>query len=396
MAAGSPTLFSTASGVIGLVAGPSRTAPASRVGLPVRRRTPPLPSFPTSTGSSPLRRSQPEESVSRSGLPSPACAGVLQPYLAAGFRSRVAPPPPFLTTLAACSSSDPVACFGHSRPWGSFPLLPRWLRPVRPGLAAGPSDHGGWAPEPLVPGSTPHRAPHGFLPPLPSAHRSEPPCTASSTAARTLPRSGRRSEFPASLPAGCPSARSAFCSVFRPPRRRVPPTAWTAALLPFPPKRSGPPARRLASRSPAPGSPLRWPKPTLRLPLPSTVRVRLRWSPASLRQRSVGDRAFPRRPLRVAPFQLPRRRRRGPSASAPFQGVPQLLSRPCPRFPASALGSHQGAGPRRPARVPGQRISRPPDRFRLPASPPPLRLVPPKSWGRARGRPPATRTRCNL
>jgi hypothetical protein len=45
----------------------------------------------------------------------------IPPCLVAGFHTRFGPPPPFLTTLTACSSSDPVECFVHSRPWGSVP-----------------------------------------------------------------------------------------------------------------------------------------------------------------------------------------------------------------------------------------------------------------------------------
>jgi hypothetical protein len=45
----------------------------------------------------------------------------IPPCLVAGFHPRFGPPPPFPTTLAACSSSNPVECFIHSRPWGSVP-----------------------------------------------------------------------------------------------------------------------------------------------------------------------------------------------------------------------------------------------------------------------------------
>jgi hypothetical protein len=43
------------------------------------------------------------------------------PCLDAGFHTRSVPPSPFLTTLTAYPSSDPVECFVHSRPWGSVP-----------------------------------------------------------------------------------------------------------------------------------------------------------------------------------------------------------------------------------------------------------------------------------
>lgn len=62
------------------------------------------------------------------------------PYLVAGFQSRCGPPAPFLTTLADCSSSGPVECFIHSRPWGSCPGSPmrspgrQARRPFFPGL----------------------------------------------------------------------------------------------------------------------------------------------------------------------------------------------------------------------------------------------------------------------
>jgi hypothetical protein len=54
---------------------------------------------------------------------------MVPPCLVAGFHTRFVPPPPFSTTLTACSSSDPVECFVHSRPWGSVPA-PRCLSPV--------------------------------------------------------------------------------------------------------------------------------------------------------------------------------------------------------------------------------------------------------------------------
>jgi hypothetical protein len=53
----------------------------------------------------------------------------IPPYLVAGFHTRFGPPPPFLTTMTACSSSDPVECFVHSRPWGSVPA-PWCIYPV--------------------------------------------------------------------------------------------------------------------------------------------------------------------------------------------------------------------------------------------------------------------------
>jgi hypothetical protein len=58
------------------------------------------------------------------GRPTSARAPVVPPHLVAGVQPRFGPPAPFLTTLAACSSSDPVTCFSHSHPWGSFPGSP--------------------------------------------------------------------------------------------------------------------------------------------------------------------------------------------------------------------------------------------------------------------------------
>jgi hypothetical protein len=67
-----------------------------------------------------------------SGRPTRAHTPVVPPYLVAGVQSRFGPPPPFPTTLTACSSSGPVECFVHSRPWGSSPGSPLHL----PGRAA--------------------------------------------------------------------------------------------------------------------------------------------------------------------------------------------------------------------------------------------------------------------
>jgi hypothetical protein len=78
---------------------------------------------------SPLRRSQSEESTSRLGFPALAFASSFRLSLVAGSHTRFGPPSPFSTTLTVCSSSDPVICFNHSRPWGSFSRLP--LRPPR-------------------------------------------------------------------------------------------------------------------------------------------------------------------------------------------------------------------------------------------------------------------------
>jgi hypothetical protein len=113
---------------------PSRTSSAFRSSVPGRCPT----TFPSVLsllpwGSSPLRRSQSGESTSRRALPGPACAGPFRVRLVAGFHPRFGPPPPFPTTLTVCSSPNPVVCFDHSRPWGSFSLLPcsRPAVPVR-------------------------------------------------------------------------------------------------------------------------------------------------------------------------------------------------------------------------------------------------------------------------
>jgi hypothetical protein len=74
--------------------------------------------------SSPLRRSQLEESTSRRSRPGTTEAVPGSKHLVAGFHTRFGPPSPFSTTLTVCSSSNPVVCFDHSRPWGSVSPLP--------------------------------------------------------------------------------------------------------------------------------------------------------------------------------------------------------------------------------------------------------------------------------
>lgn len=44
--------------------------------------------------------------------------------LVAGVQARSGPPSPFFTASTVCSSSCPVTCFSHSRPWGSCSLSP--------------------------------------------------------------------------------------------------------------------------------------------------------------------------------------------------------------------------------------------------------------------------------
>jgi hypothetical protein len=79
-------------------------------------------------GSSPLRRSQYGESTSRRRLPGARHhAPAHHRHLVAGFHTRFGPPTPFPTTLTASASPNPVAYFSHSRPWGSFSLLPASL-----------------------------------------------------------------------------------------------------------------------------------------------------------------------------------------------------------------------------------------------------------------------------
>jgi len=76
----------------------------------------------------PLRRSKLEEFTSRRRLPVPRHHGPAQcRCLVAGFHARFDPPSPFLTTLTGCTSSSPVACFSHSRPWGLGSRLPACL-----------------------------------------------------------------------------------------------------------------------------------------------------------------------------------------------------------------------------------------------------------------------------
>jgi hypothetical protein len=71
----------------------------------------------------PLRRSKLEKSTSRYSLPASALAVAVKPHLVAGFHTRFVPPLLFPTTVTACSSSSPVVCFNHSRPWGLLSLL---------------------------------------------------------------------------------------------------------------------------------------------------------------------------------------------------------------------------------------------------------------------------------
>jgi hypothetical protein len=106
-----------------MVVPPSR-APSRRIRRPFGAPSPrnPLPGASSSPGAG--RRLSPPVGSGRS--PS-ARAETVPPHLVAGFPSRFGPPPPFPTTLTACSSSDPVECFVHSRPWSSSPGSP--LRP---------------------------------------------------------------------------------------------------------------------------------------------------------------------------------------------------------------------------------------------------------------------------
>jgi hypothetical protein len=103
---------------------PSRTSPASRSGCPAARTTA-MPSFRPSS----LEVRRPFDAPS-AGNPLPggfrgrSRSPVPFPRLVAGFHTRFGPPPPFHTTLTACASPHPVACFSHSRPWGSGSRLP--------------------------------------------------------------------------------------------------------------------------------------------------------------------------------------------------------------------------------------------------------------------------------
>jgi hypothetical protein len=130
----------------------------------------------------------------------------------------------------------------------------------------------------------------------------------------------------------------------------------------------------------------------LQLRHPYGARFPVRWPPAGLRRRSVGDRAVPGYPG-PASATLPPWTERIHHAL----GMLQEDTRPRQRFPALALGSHQGAGPRGPACARVQAASRPPVRSRLPASPPPPGIPSPEGeLLPAHDKLPATRTRCNL
>jgi hypothetical protein len=100
---------------------PSLRTSSRRIGCPCSAPSPrnPLPGGACSPGVG--RRLSPSVGSGRS---SSARAPLVPPHLVAGFQSRFGPPAPFPTTLAACSSSDPVECFIHSRPWGSGSRLP--------------------------------------------------------------------------------------------------------------------------------------------------------------------------------------------------------------------------------------------------------------------------------
>jgi hypothetical protein len=110
---------------------PCARSRGSRYRFPVRGAGPTNESRSLTTsilpwGFLPLRRSQPEESTSRLPLPVTACAMAFESNLVTDFHIRFVPPSSFSTTLTVYSSSSPVACFGHSHPWGFLSHLSTW------------------------------------------------------------------------------------------------------------------------------------------------------------------------------------------------------------------------------------------------------------------------------
>lgn len=95
------------------------------------------------SGPPPLRFSAPSTLPAR-GIHFPvrssrrACTRASPADLVAGFHARFGPPSPFSTAWTVCSSSNPVTCFSHSRPWGwgsCSPLHVRLATALRPRLA---------------------------------------------------------------------------------------------------------------------------------------------------------------------------------------------------------------------------------------------------------------------
>jgi hypothetical protein len=339
---------------------PLRTSSASRVFSPVRRRPPPLPSDPP-----PLGFSAPAALPAR-GVRVPAPPSRCGSLRRARALPRRGIPVPRRSASAVSHGPDglllpePGGVFRPLTPLGfASPRSPLALS-FQDGLTTAPSGHGGWAPVPQVPGSIPHQALRDGAPPARPSRRSAlsrrtscrclPPRTAlgaprgpSGLASRRLPDA--RLRLPLRLPPSAPALPSARLS---------------AAPRPFAPKRSATPASVQPDGSPCQDHRFLT-EVRLRLPLPSAVRVRVRWPPAGLRRRSVGDRAVPGcpgpasatsppRPVRFrpvsggAPAALPtaaavsRGHARVPPGGRPsrarLRSRPGNLSTPCPRASA--------------------------------------------------------------
>jgi len=234
----------------------------------LRPRGPPprLLSLPDARGTTPARpsRTSSREVLDPFDAPSPGnpppgdppthrLAGALPGRLVAGFHTRFGPPSPFPTALTACSSPNPVACFSHSRPWGSCSLLPASL-PVRlAALQRHASRHGGWALHPRAPGRRPppdrSRGPTTVSPPLRSTNR-----PVRSRLSRTFPippRSPGRLRDPSS--GERPDRLAPKDAPARSPPRRAATDPWVVSRSRVAPAvRSAPPAACYRCRGPAP------------------------------------------------------------------------------------------------------------------------------------------------
>jgi hypothetical protein len=252
---------------------PSRTSTAARLTPPGPaddRRTVPVRLLPW--GWLPLRCSQPGEST-----PGPARLAWLSPRVptgafAAGFHTRFGPPSPFLTTLAAYASPSPVACFGHTHPWGFLLPAPRppprrarrgqarvgtsRMRPgggypargSRPVPASAPLSRGDLPAPPLRPPRRPFRL---------RIHRCVRRHPRPSPTRRSGSSSGDRSVSsrcaPASLPAGSPPLGPDDAS----PGRRASKTSASPRCLPLPHvPATGPWVTEVEGRSPPGTDPL--------------------------------------------------------------------------------------------------------------------------------------------
>jgi hypothetical protein len=95
------------------------------------------------------------------GVPGPACVAPVRPRPSSLASSRGSNPASFrlrrlFATLTVYSSPNPVTCFSHSHPWGSFSLLPARLleKPVRAIPKNRASVRGGWSTQRKAPGRT--------------------------------------------------------------------------------------------------------------------------------------------------------------------------------------------------------------------------------------------------